>query len=196
MKKSITIQYNAPVILTFSILTLIVHLLGLITNQWTTTHLFSVYRSSLLDPLFYIRLFGHVLGHVSLEHLLGNIMLLLVVGPLLEEKYGSRNLLLSFAVTALVTGIVHCILSPSSALLGASGLVFMCILLSSVSGVRSGEIPLTLILVAIFYLGSEIYDGITKQDTVSHLTHILGGFSGTAFGFFFLGQKKSKRKGL
>ena len=63
MKRSIRLQYNAPVTLTFFFLSLASLVLGYLTNNWTTSHLFSVYRSSMTDPLFYVRLFGHVLGH-------------------------------------------------------------------------------------------------------------------------------------
>jgi len=57
------------------------------------------------------------------------------------------------AVTALVTGLVQFIFFPHSALLGASGIVFMMIVLSSFTESRGGGIPITLILVVIFYLG-------------------------------------------
>ena len=53
MKRSnIHLQYNAPVTLTFFFLSLASLALGHLTNGWTTYHLFSVYRSSLADPLF------------------------------------------------------------------------------------------------------------------------------------------------
>ena len=85
-------------------------------------------------------------------------MLLLVVGPPLEEKYGSRRLLVCIAITALVSGLVQFLLFPGAALLGASGIVFMMIVLSSLAGMREGAIPLTLILVVILYLGGEVVD--------------------------------------
>ena len=100
-------QYNSPVILTFFLLSLGVLFLGQYTGGWTTTHLFSVYRSSLKDPLFYIRLFGHVLGHGSWDHFLNNMLLLLVVGPPMEEKYGSLPLLKGILLTALISGILQ-----------------------------------------------------------------------------------------
>ena len=82
------------------------------TDGWSTMNLFCVYRSSWRDPLGYIRLFGHVLGHANWEHFLNNMLLLLVVGPPMEEKYGSIPLLKGILFTALVTG---CLLytSPS-----------------------------------------------------------------------------------
>ena len=66
-------QYNSPVILTFSCCPWVSSLLDWITGGWTTLHAFCVYRSSLADPLFYVRLFGHVLGHADFDHFLGNI---------------------------------------------------------------------------------------------------------------------------
>ena len=69
------------------------------------------------------RLFTHVLGHAGYSHYMGNMLLLLLVGPPLEEKYGSRTLLLTIAVTALVTGLAQFIFFPQTALLGAK----MCI---------------------------------------------------------------------
>ena len=108
-------------ILTFFLLSLLVLFLDQWTGGWSTMHLFCVYRSSLKDPLFYIRLFGHVLGHASWDHFLNNMLLLLVVGPPMEEKYGSKPLLCGMVFTALVTGVLQCVLFPRSGLLGASG---------------------------------------------------------------------------
>ena len=109
MKK---LQYNSPVILTFFLLSLGVLLLDWLTGGWTTLHAFCVYRSSLADPLFYVRLFGHVLGHADFDHFLGNMLLLLVIGPPLEEKYGSRTLLAGILLTAGVSGILQCRVFP------------------------------------------------------------------------------------
>lgn len=86
MKRSIRLQYNAPVTLTFFFLSLASLVLGYLTNNWTTSHLFSVYRSSMTDPLFYVRLFGHVLGHGGWNHFINNMLLFLVVAPPLEER--------------------------------------------------------------------------------------------------------------
>lgn len=183
------LQYNAPVILTLFFASLASLVLGYLTQGWTTLHLFAVYRSSLLDPLFYVRLFGHVLGHADLDHFLGNMLLLLVVGPPLEEKYGSRSLLAGIVLTAAVSGILQCLIFPNAALLGASGVVFMLIMLSSLAGMRSGRIPVTLILVALLYLGQEVYSIFFVQDNVANFMHLVGGTCGTAFGYIMVRRK-------
>lgn len=177
------IQYNAPVVLTFSLASLAVLLLGMATGGRSTSALFCVYRAPLGDPLTYVRMVGHVLGHSGYAHYMGNMMLLLVVGPPLEEKYGSRRLLFCILITALASGLVQFLLFPGTALLGASGIVFMMIILSSLAGMKEGAIPLTLIFVAAIYLGGEVINAVTVQDNVSHLTHIVGGLCGAALGF-------------
>lgn len=82
----IRISFNSPVILGFTLLSFAALLLDKATGGMTNNLLFSVYHSSLLSPLTYVRFFGHVLGHAGWEHFIGNIMLLLVTGPLLEEN--------------------------------------------------------------------------------------------------------------
>ncbi len=177
------IHYNSPVVLTFFFLSVSALLLDILTKGWTTVHLFSVYRSP-ITPLFFVRLFGHVLGHSGYAHFAGNMVLFLVVGPPLEEKYGSKALLAGILLTALVSGLLQCALFPHTALLGASGIVFMLILLSSLAGMKAGSIPLTLILVAVIYLGQELYSGLFVQDNVAHFMHLVGGACGTGFGFY------------
>lgn len=183
------IKYNSPVVLTFALISLIVLILGWLTGGKTTSLLFCVYRSPLSDPLTYPRFFLHVLGHSNISHYMGNIVLMLVVGPPLEEKFGSRKILLAIAITALISGIVQYIFFPSSALLGASGIVFMMIVMLSMTGAERGRIPLTMILVVIFYIGSEIIQGIFVEDNISQLTHIIGGACGAVIGFFLYGKR-------
>ena len=183
------IQYNSPVVLTFALISLIVLVLGWLTGGKTTSLLFCVYRSPLSDPLTYPRFFLHVLGHSNISHYMGNIVLMLVVGPPLEEKFGSRKILLAVVITAFISGLVQYVFFPSSALLGASGIVFMMIVMLSMTGAERGRIPLTMILVVIFYIGSEIIQGIFVEDNISQLTHIIGGACGAVIGFFLYGKR-------
>ena len=187
------LQYNSPVILTFFLLSMLVLLADGWTNGWSTMNLFCVYRSSWRDPLGYIRLFGHVLGHANWEHFLNNMLLLLVVGPPMEEKYGSIPLLKGILFTALVTGVLQCILFPHTGLLGASGIVFMLIMLASLSGF-SGGIPVTMLLVAALYLGQQVYDIIFAHDNVANFMHIVGGVCGTAFGYVYAMLPRKRRR--
>ena len=176
------IQYNAPVVLSFAIISFGTLLLDRFTGGRSTRALFSVYRSAFNDPGTYPRFILHVLGHSGYSHYISNMMMILVVGPPLEERYGSRALFWAIFITSLVSGLVHWLFFPGTALMGASGIVFMMIVMSSLAGMRDGCIPLTLILVMVLYVGGEVVNGVTLADNVSQLTHIIGGLCGAFLG--------------
>ena len=181
-KPVLKLQYNSPVVLTFALAALLVLGLGWWTDGATTDLFFCVYRAPLTDPLTWLRMFTHVLGHTGYAHFMSNMTLLLVIGPPLEERYGSQRLFICILVTALVSGIIQFIFFPQTALLGGSGIVFMLILLSSRSGMGRGTIPVTFLLVAGIYLGGEVLDAVSALDNVSQLTHVVGGVCGAVLG--------------
>ena len=140
----------------------------------------------------WISLLTHVAGHTSWTHLFANFSLILLIGPMLEESYGTLALLVMIAITALVTGILNVVFSPYP-LMGASGVVFMMILLASFTNFSKGEIPLTFILVVVLYLGDQLLKSIgTGSDTIAYFAHIAGGFCGGLFGFFFPPKRSFK----
>ena len=176
------IQYNAPVTLTFAIISGLALALSHLTNGTSNRLFFMVYRAPLTDPLMYLRLFTHALGHADMTHFLNNFIIILLVSPMLEEKYGTRQMINMMVVTAFVTGLLWVIMSPY-AKLGASGIVFMLILLSSFTNLKKGRIPLTLILAVVIYLGREIISAATLDDNIAYMSHIVGGVCGALFGF-------------
>jgi membrane associated rhomboid family serine protease len=133
------------------------------------------------NPFFYFRLFSYIIGHGSWEHLTGNFAMILLVGPLLEEKYGSGRLFEMIIVTAFITSLLNMILFSSS-IIGGSGIAFMMILLASFANTRSGEIPLTFLLIAFLFLGGEVASGL-KADNISQFSHVAGGIAGAGYGF-------------
>ena len=72
---------------------------------------------------------------------------------------------------------------PHLAICGASGIVFAFILLGSFTNTQEDGIPITVLLVAVFFLGQQIYEGISSQDSISQLSHIVGGLIGATCGF-------------
>jgi GlpG protein len=181
--KKISITYNAPTVLTFVLICAAVVILGGLTGGVTTHLLFMTYRASLADPLTYVRFFGHVFGHAGWEHFLGNATYLLLLGPMLEEKYGSKTLWIVIGITALATGLVNFIMFPDVALCGASGVVFAFIILASFTGFRNNEIPLTFILVAVIFIGQQVIEGLFVTDNISNMAHIVGGAVGSVLGY-------------
>jgi GlpG protein len=190
LKKKIKITFNAPVTLGFVLICFMATLLGVLTGGKSTLAVFMTYHSSLTNPMTYIRFFTHVFGHSGWEHFIGNASYLLLLGPMLEEKYGSVELVEVIGITAVVTGVVNYIFFGNVALCGASGVVFSFIILASFTGFKEGEIPLTFVLVAVIFIGQQLYEGIAIQDNVSNMAHIVGGIVGAVIGYRL--NRKSK----
>ena len=183
MKRKFRITINAPVVLGFLFVCFLATLLGIVSDGKITSLLFVTYRSSLKNPLTYLRMFTHVFGHANWAHFIGNASYLLLLGPMLEEKYGSKKIAEVIAITAIVTALVNFLLFSGVGLCGASGVVFAFILLTSFTGFKQNEIPLSFLLVAVVFLGQQIYEGITVQDNISNMAHIVGGIVGAIVGY-------------
>ncbi len=177
------VSVNAPAVLGFAGICLLAQVLNLITGGASNRTLFSVYRCSLASPLAWLRMVCHVFGHADWGHLLGNLMYILILGPMLEEKYGSVDLLLVMLAAALLTGLINFIFFPRVMLLGASGIVFAMILLSSITSAEAGAVPLTFIVVAVLYIGQQVWQALAARGNGSYMAHIVGGAVGAALGF-------------
>lgn len=187
---SLKISYNAPVVLTFSLICAAVFFIPFTTTNQAMMgplgHLFVLESSN-----DYVSMLLYVFGHASAEHLLGNLSFILLLGPIIEEKYGGTNLLIMIGITAIVTGILNVVFF-NTGLLGASGIVFLFILLASFGNAQRG-IPLTFILIAILYLGKEIYQAL-GDNNISEFAHILGGVCGSLFGFSSIRRSSKETK--
>lgn len=192
MKSKLKITFNAPVILGFVSICFLATLVNDWTNGRSNELLFMTYHSSLRDPLTYLRFVTHVFGHAGWEHFLGNMGYVLLLGPMLEEKYHSRALMMVIGITALATGLINYIFFPNVALCGASGVVFAFILMASFTGFREGEIPLTFIIVAAIYIGQQVIQGVAVADNVSQMAHIVGGIIGAVVGY--IANRRKKRR--
>lgn len=190
MKKKIKITFNAPVTLAMVFMCFIATLLGIITSGKSTQLLFMTYHSSLKNPMTYVRFLTHIFGHADWGHFIGNASYLLLLGPMLEEKYGAKAILEVIGITAIVTSVLNYILFWNIGLCGASGVVFAFIVLASFTGFNEGEILLTFILVVIIFIGQQVYEGIMIQDNISNMAHIVGGIVGAGVGYGLNKRKK------
>ncbi|MCR4940361.1 MAG: rhomboid family intramembrane serine protease [Treponemataceae bacterium] len=194
------IVFNAPVTLTFSLTCIAVIIikqnLNLLPVIFTAPGCqTSEFAFNWKDPVHYIRLFMHVFGHTDWNQLSGNLAFILLLGPALEDKFGSGLLALMITITAFVTGIINVCFIPSL-LMGASGTVFMMILLSSYTTIDKTKIPLTFILVCLTYIGKEfLSQGGEGVSAVTTVAHIAGGICGSILGFMAAAAsgKRSKK---
>ena len=186
-RRSFSIDMNAPVILWLTVVALAVLLVDILSPL--NTKWLGAQRTTLADPMQYVRLLTHVVVHADISHYVGNFMLILAIGPMVEEKYSSKRLVLFILLTALITGLINVIFFPGKLVVGASGIVFMLILMASFTNIRQGKLPVTVILVALLYIGNEIILGLFTSDNISRISHIVGGLCGAVFGVVFHAKK-------
>lgn len=176
-----SIKWNAPVTLSFAFASTVIFVLDKFLLG-SLMGFFTVYPNiQWANPFSVITLFTHCLGHGSIDHLLSNLTFILLIGPIVEEKYGSSSLLNMIVITALITGFIT-VFFMNVGLMGASGIVFMLILLVSFTNVNGREIPVTFILIAILFLGKEVMQSF-ELNNISETAHVIGGICGSAFGF-------------
>ncbi|GHV61296.1 hypothetical protein AGMMS49587_05040 [Spirochaetia bacterium] len=178
------LKYNAPTVLTFAFISAVVLILSETLLHGLREVWFMVPGKGSFNPRStrcWVTLVTHMAGHADWTHLINNFAFILLIGPILEETYGSISLFIMILITALVTGALNIIFFKTS-LMGASGVVFMMILLASFTNFNKGEIPLTFILVLVLYLGRELFNSFSSNN-ISEFAHIVGGFCGSLFGF-------------
>ena len=89
-------------------------------------------------------------------------------------------------LTSLIIGIVNKVFGKGG-ILGASGVAYMLILLSSFVNMENGKIPITLTLIILFFVVDEVIKLFRrKKDGVSHLGHITGAICGIILGMLAL----------
>lgn len=180
----VRIKYNAPVSLTFIILSALVLFLNTHVNSYLISNWFTADGTvsfNYSDPLSYVKFISHLLGHTNLNHFTGNAIYLILLGPILEEKYKSRTLLLLIIITAVISSGINA-LFVDTYMLGASGIVYLFIVLVSFTNIEKGEFPLSVVVVLGFY----IYKEISREDSgdISVVTHTVGAVVGLLFGLF------------
>lgn len=121
--------------------------------------------------------------HSGLDHLLFNLLMLFIVGPLLEKRMGSGKFLIYYLVTGILAGIfsllLYTLFNFNVRLVGASGAIYALLFAYAVIFPNRkiyifGIIPIrppTLIAVFAIY---NLYSLLFKRTNVAHITHLSG----------------------
>ena len=192
------ISVNAPTLLGYCFVCTVVHLLSCTLVPGLSRFLSiedDYFGLNSTNPLTYLRLITHVLAHSSLDHLKGNLLYLLLVGPSVEHEFGSRNLLFVILIVAMFSAIAHIAVGSSNThQLGASGVVFSFILLNSLVSATSNTIPLSFLITAVIWVGDELWKIIFSDDNVSHHAHLTGAIVGSCIGMYLHDRRAKQLK--
>ena len=207
-KKSNRLVFNSPAAIIFSLISILVFALDFfIAKGKLLSFLFTcpgnkncIISFSVSNPLDYIRLFTRVFASESFSALLVNILFILILSPLMEERFGSVIVTLMMTFSALISGVINLVFSSLPAE-GAGPLVFLLIALSALSSLTKKDIPLSWILVFVLYIVLRISRnmGLVKdygfiQANMRTIADLAGGITGSIFALLVSPKSKNSPK--
>jgi membrane associated rhomboid family serine protease len=189
------IEIDAPFSLIFSLICVLVQSFSFIFGSSFATTYFGVPSLSgfdFLSLLSYFRIISQIFGHSNWQHLSGNITYVLLIGPNCEREFGCYKICVIVFLTAISSSLAHIFFGPRNSIqLGASGVVFMFILLNSLVENKSNHIPLTFICQLGIWCTKEVVAHLFDQDGgISHIAHLTGALVGTLSGYYLQQQKE------
>lgn len=176
------VDYNSPVIVNYIVVCFILYFANIITNGYINDICY-LPGNLIVNPFALHRLLTYTLVHGSFEHLIGNMALLALTGPSVENKYGGGIVLGLLGVNSVMIGLLQGVLIHQG-VMGASSIVFMILILSVFADTETKKIPITVFIVGACYIGNELI-GALMTDSVSQLSHIMGAVLGIVFGVLY-----------
>lgn len=204
-KKRYSFSFDAPVtiLLVFAYiaayaLDISIHSrLPLPEGQSLTSWLLSCSTIDVRAPLDYVRLFAHVLGSDSWIPILRNALVLLILGRSAEEGAGSLPLAVMMLLSALVSGVIACLI-PGFSVQGPDPLIFMLLLLNFFISLSGSVISFSWILAFLAFTALRAYAVIVPivpaspmemlKPCLPILISLAGGIAGSIPSVFILGK--------
>ncbi len=176
------IKYDSQVVLTYVLLCFGATFLCLNYDGMLNTY-FQTYRADLWQPVTYLRFFTYIFGHDSWDMVFENALYLLLLGPMLEDKYGSKTMIVLIVVAAFVTSLLNFIFFPGAVLYGSNGIVLAFIILTAIGGLISGSFPISLVVIAIVFFRQEILQNVIRVSNMANIAPIVGSIAAVAVVF-------------
>lgn len=198
-------SYDAPVTLTFALISVVIFLLNsfifkqkmdtIIASPTTAAGALAFSASNFMS---YLRILLYPFGSISSTALVSNLIFILLLGPSMEERYGSVIIGIMMCVSTIFSGVLTACFCTIS-LKGAIPIVFMLIFLNSFMSISKKKIPLSFVMAFILF----IVLGISEKNpngAIGIIINIAGGLCGSLFAFLTSpkarAEKKNKGEGL
>ncbi len=138
------------------------------------------YEPNIVEHHEYYRLITHFFLHYGFDHLLNNMVSLLILGYSLEDVIGKVRFLILYFMSGILAGVVSIVYNMSvgnefSVSCGASGAIYglmgalLVLLILGNRGRRTSQVPRY-----VLYIGLSIYSGM-QDSSIDNAAHV-GGF--------------------
>lgn len=192
--------FDAPVTLVFVLISLILSLLNLFVFKGSLTKQILASPTNLSGSLpflpssimSYFRLFSYVFGAKSISVLISNLILVLILGPAMEERYGSVVIGIMMIVSSIFSGVLNACFASES-LEGSISIIFMFIFLNSFMSFSKKKVPVSFVAVFVLFVLSECLNK-NFNEIIGTLIAISGGLCGSLFAFLTSPKAKAEKK--
>ena len=195
---NLKVSYDAPVTLSFVIICAVLFLLNTyVIKSGALGNLLASPTSQagglpfiVKQPLSYLRLLLYIFGTADMNTLLTNLIMIIMLGPAMEERYGSVIIGLMIFVSALFSGVLNACFSADS-LSGALPVICMMVFLNAFMAFSKKTVPLTFIFVIVLIAFMQIFSG---NNAIQIIICITGGLCGSLFAFLTSPKVKAAKK--
>lgn len=206
---NIKVAYDAPVTLSFVIICALIFLLNmLLAKSGKAVGFEKIFASPTSQsgvlpfipssPISYVRLFFYIFGSggaagaaaAGASVLFTNLILIMLLGPAMEERYGSVIIGIMIFVSALFAGVLNACFCQAC-LVGAVPLVSMMIFLNAFMSFSKKKFPLSFAAVMVLFVLLQIFSG---SGAVQIIICIAGGLCGSLFAFLTSPKMKAEKK--
>lgn len=199
-KLGFKVAYDAPVTLTFAIVSILLFLVNAYLLKGKLTGLILAAPTAqggelpfvVSNPLSYLRMFLYVFGASDPSMLITNLIFILLLGPAMEERYGSIVIGIMIAVSAIFAGVLNACFCQKM-LQGAISVVFMIIFLNAFLSFSKKKLPLSFIAVFILFIVREILEK-NPNGMIGIVAGLAGGLCGSLFAFLTSPKAKASKK--
>lgn len=194
----ITCKPNSPVILVIIFLSLCICVVQNLVDSDSLKNLFSApgmqgspVAFNFKNPLDYLRIFVHILGCSGFQTLAINILFLLILGPSIEDRFGSPFIAIMILICSIVTSVVNvCFFSTVTQGLGS--IVWALFLLTAFPAENRKVLPFAALMAVIILIAKDV-SSIFVFKNYSVIPQFIGGVSGSLISFAASAPKRASR---
>lgn len=186
MLNKFRLTFNSPAIMTYIFICTVALGLHIYTGGATDDWIFSIYGTRELSLPLIARLFLHICGYTDLHTLVAEMVVLLAIGPMIEEKFMSRKVVSVMIAVALVTSIPVFFPFTGAHLMGGRGVIAALLVLGSFTGDKDGSTPFSFLVIMaalISYEGYLVYMSGGNEQVWAEACEV---FIGTGLGAYFV----------
>lgn len=193
-KNKINFAYDSPVALSFAIITILLFVMNALVTKgridvffYAPTNSGGAFPFNLKDVASYLRLVLYQFGYFDLSFLFADLIIILLLGQILEERYGSVIMGLMMFFSTLFSGVLNACFGKEK-LCGAASIVIMMVFLNALTSISKKKVSVLSVATIVLVICREIFarnGGFLQSGVTSGVVtgSVVSGGAGVKSGF-------------